>query len=569
MKTTKKAKVPVSKRILLLLLACLLLASAGSAEDPVQNTQEPPTQVSDMPADVSSTPAPTATPSPTDAPSPTETPSSTATPSPTETPSPKPESTEAPETTAASTSAPPTSTPASDGTSAPDPTATEAPTPSPTPAADDPESPTSTESPTASPAASSSPAPDHPSDPEPEKTPSPSASFSPDPADPDATATNPPEASPSPSPADTTSEPTETSTHTPVPSSDPGESPTEVPSFEWMNEIEDAELKNQIWYLTVHENSTITIRWNAYPSADQYAIRVESPELESPITETVSSLFWSCDSSRLPSGTLNISIDALCQGISLDQIVFQLVLTDDSANPTPTPEQTPVQPTPTSEATPAPAPTPTNETVTPDNNSESDGNERSAGRKISPASFTFRKKNSSASKNTNTVTAGKALISSHASGTGDLTPHDAIELELPEDELSTLYLGDTGLQLSADSGTFTASSIENQLYLSSVDDACTFSFSQAALNLLGNSGVDQLSLVAGEHELTLDTAFDLNGFYYGQYRSKGYVSSDFVFHVSQSHILVSIEDKVFELSEENELVPSSLQYSSAFGGNMP
>ena len=79
--------------------------------------------------------------------------------------------------------------------------------------------------------------------------------------------------------------------------------------------------------------------------------------------------------------------DALCQGISLDQIVFQLVLTDDSANPTPTPEQTPVQPTPTSEATPAPAPTPTNETVTPDNNSESDGNERSAGRKISPASF--------------------------------------------------------------------------------------------------------------------------------------------------------------------------------------
>jgi len=334
-----------------------------------------------------------------------------------------------------------------------------------------------------------------------------------------------------------------------------------------MIEIEDAELKNQIWYLTVHENSTITIRWNAYPSADQYAIRVESPELESPITETVSSLFWPCDSSRLASGTLNISIDALCQGISLDQTVFQLVLTDDSANPTPTPEQTPVQPTPTSETTPTPAPTPTNETVTPDNNSEADGNKRSAGRKISPASF--RKKNSSASKNTNTVTAGKALISSHASGTGDLTPHDAIELELPEDELSALYLGDTGLQLSADSGTFTASSIENQLFLSSVDDACTFSFSHAALNLLGNSGVEQLSLVAGEHEVTLDTAFDLNGFYYGQYRSKGYVSSDFVFHVSQSHILISIEDKVFELSEENELVPSSLQFSSAFGGNMP
>ena len=87
--------------------------------------------------------------------------------------------------------------------------------------------------------------------------------------------------------------------------------------------------------------------------------------------------------------------------------------------------------------------------------------------------------------------------------------------------------------------------------------------------MLGNSGVNQLSLVAGTHELTLDTTFDLNGFYYGQYRSKGYVSADFVFHVLQSHILVSIEDAVFELSEENELIPSSLEYSAAFGGHMP
>ena len=167
------------------------------------------------------------------------------------------------------------------------------------------------------------------------------------------------------------------------------------------------------------------------------------------------------------------------------------------------------------------------------------------------------------------MTAGKALISSHAAGTGDLTPHDAALIELPEDELSALYLGDTGLMLSSVDGTFTASSTENQLYLSSEDDSCTFSFSQAALHMLGNSGVNQLSLVAGTHELTLDTTFDLNGFYYGQYRSKGYVSADFVFHVLQSHILVSIEDAVFELSEENELIPSSLEYSAAFGSHMP
>ena len=40
-------------------------------------------------------------------------------------------------------------------------------------------------------------------------------------------------------------------------------------------------------------------------------------------------------------------------------------------------------------------------------------------------------------------------------------------------------------------------------------------------------------------------------------------------YVLQSHILVSIEDAVFELSEENELIPSSLEYSAAFGGHMP
>ena len=287
------------------------------------------------------------------------------------------------------------------------------------------------------------------------------------------------------------------------------------------------------------------VRWNAYPSADQYGIRVESPELEVPITETVASLYWSCEASRLSCGTLNVTIIAQNQGMILGQTVFQLVLTDDSANPTPTPEQTPAQPTPSSETTATPAPTatisPADATATPENNGQGNGKRPSSG-----WSKTFG-----------------------SSGTGDLTPHDAALIELPEDELSALYLGDTGLMLSSVDGTFTASSTENQLYLSSEDDSCTFSFSQAALHMLGNSGVNQLSLVAGTHELTLDTTFDLNGFYYGQYRSKGYVSADFVFHVLQSHILVSIEDAVFELSEENELIPSSLEYSAAFGGHMP
>ena len=313
------------------------------------------------------------------------------------------------------------------------------------------------------------------------------------------------------------------------------------------------------------------VRWNAYPSADQYGIRVESPELEVPITETVASLYWSCEASHLSCGTLNVTIIAQNQGMILGQTVFQLVLTDDSANPTPTPEQTPAQPTPSSETTATPAPTatisPADATATPENNGQGNGKRPSSG--WSKTFGSSGKKSSSASNNTNTVTAGKALISSHAAGTGDLTPHDAAQIELPEDELSALYLGDTGLMLSAVDGTFTASSTENQLYLSSEDDSCTFSFSQAALHVLGNSGVNQLSLVAGTHELTLDTTFDLNGFYYGQYRSKGYVSADFVFHVLQSHILISIEDAVFELSEENELIPSSLEYSAAFGGHMP
>ena len=170
------------------------------------------------------------------------------------------------------------------------------------------------------------------------------------------------------------------------------------------------------------------------------------------------------------------------------------------------------------------------------------------------------------SKSSSSITAGKALTSTHASGTGDLTPHNAIVLVLDDAQMPSLMLGDTQLDLSISEGLFTAQTDNRTLILMTQEENSSYSFSQAALNLLNNSGIDEIELVRAQETVRIATDLELTGYLYGRYRSQGYVSSDFIFHVCGEQILISIEDTLFHLSDESQLVPSSLSYSILFGG---
>ena len=147
-------------------------------------------------------------------------------------------------------------------------------------------------------------------------------------------------------------------------------------------------------------------------------------------------------------------------------------------------------------------------------------------------------------------TPGKALTSTHASGTGDLTPYDGVKLTTSGAAAETLVIG--GEQIGVDCGgaSFTASLSRDVLQLRS--GASGWHFTLAALNTLSVSGVRVLSLSTQDGEYRLDTALQLTGSAYAAERSEGFVSADFAFSLIDGSLTVTVEDRVYRLNG-NEL----------------
>ncbi len=428
--------------------------------------------------------------------------------------------------------------------------------------------------------------------PEPEATPEPTAEpeVTPTPAPTDEhepSATRTPEADePTPTPApettpapDTTEEPlpTEEPGPTDSPEGTPEPSPTPVPEMAMV--IDGAtEDKEHVWHLTLKEGDTLVIHWAFSGSAERFVFTMSGGGQE--IREETTALSFSPDITLLADGRYQVRAAAILEGHEIAAVSQTLELTllrptvtpgptsEPTSEPTEEPETTPtpatteptteptaepteapnVTPTPGPTGTPAPVITPTPEpTIEPTGKPEPTGTPlptfpphwRPSGRggqgKGGSSAFI--------------ITPGKALISTHSSGTGDRTLYGTVPLELSSEPMTILTMGGWALEVSRGGETdFHAALSDSQLVLTSEEEG-TWYFTQYALQTLFKSGVSALSFSVAEDEVVIPTDLALTGTAYGRERAGGFVASDFVFSLDENGLFVNVEERMYAVQD--------------------
>ena len=555
-----KTRRPTSKRLCraaccllaaVLALTGVLTALAGET-DPAVETTAP---VTDTPDGVKETepvndPSPTPTPTPAALDTPDEAPGSDsgnepAAPTPTPTPAVPDAPGEVPETetdqeTDRETEATPTPTPSAPDTpdepSEPETGDDPAPTPTPTPSAPD--------------------TPDEPSEPETGDDPSPTPTATP--ATPDTQG--------EPSAPETGDDPSPTPSPSPVPQV------TMVPLPRLTVTVDGAEEDEEthVWSLSLPVNGKLTVRWSMEQGlADRYTVVLTGSGQES--REETEELVLALPTGEWPSGTYRLRVvayqgEALIAGVTL---VMDLTFYESTPTPKPTarvtptptptaaaPTQTPAAGTPTptavtpTPAAPTPTPPPEDEPTPVPTETGTPAPSPSARPTWPPRGGSRRGGSSGKGSQAFVVTPGKALISTHASGTGDMSAYGTVTLTPDEDWMTILSLGGQALEVSrGGEEAFHAAVEEDLLVLTDADPDGSWYFTQYALQVLGRSGVSALSFSTADGEVLIPTDLELTGPAYGRERANGFVASDFVYSLTDEGLLVQVEDRLYAVHD--------------------
>ena len=302
-----------------------------------------------------------------------------------------------------------------------------------------------------------------------------------------------------------------------------------------------------LWRLTLDEDAPLRAQWTFDGAADCYEAALCGGEYESHQTVTAASAELPTDS--WPSGLYTLWVTAQLNGEKTASASMKLQLTFRAATPRPTrkptaaptaapdPTATPtLAPTAAPTATPTPTAAPT-DTPSPSPMPSWPPRQRTSTRGRGSGSSVF------------VITPGKALISTHASGTGDMTAYGTVSLVPDEDDMRILSLGGQALEMSfGGEETFRASVEDTALRLTADTDG-TWYFTQYALQVLARSGVTEVRFESAGGELSLPTDLTLSGFYYGRERSGGFVGSDFLFSLTADSLMVQVEDRLYAVED--------------------
>ena len=339
--------------------------------------------------------------------------------------------------------------------------------------------------------------------------------------------------------------------------------------------VEDEE---HIWHLTLEKNAPLSVKWTFNLPVDAYVISVSNGETE--IRQQVTAASVALATTELTSGQYTVQLKALQGGTELASVSQTLHLNIVTVTPTPTkkptakptathtPTPTPggtdapdVTPTPTPGGTDAPdvTPTPTpggtdgpDVTPTPDTTDEPETTDEplpTGGRWPFPNWRKWRGKGGSGS-DVFVITPGKALISTHASGTGDMTVYGTVPLTLDGDTMQVLSMGGLALEVSRGGETdFQAALADDRLGLSSNEEGCWY-FTQYALQTLAKSGVSALSFSTDTGSVEIPTDLTLSGMAYGRERAGGFVASDFLFMLTDDEgLFLNVEDRYYAVRD--------------------
>ena len=154
------------------------------------------------------------------------------------------------------------------------------------------------------------------------------------------------------------------------------------------------------------------------------------------------------------------------------------------------------------------------------------------------------------------VTPGEALVSTHTSGTRDMSLYGAIALTLDgEGPMTRLTLGGTTLDIRlSDDGPFTASFEEDALALTPQGEGRVWLLNGFALKTLALSGVSTLRLALDGGMVDFPTEPALTGVNYGTLRAAGWASADYCYAVAVDGVTLSVADQTYAMTEEGELI---------------
>lgn len=154
------------------------------------------------------------------------------------------------------------------------------------------------------------------------------------------------------------------------------------------------------------------------------------------------------------------------------------------------------------------------------------------------------------------VTAGEALTSRHAAGTGDAQAYGTLKIVLSDAAETALSLDGTELSVTLDdgeSGFYTAQD-GDRLILTPETDGDVWHINALALKTLRRSGISALRLRINDAEIEISTNWQPCGAIYAGLSAAGYVSKDYELTVTASEQIVTVAGQTYKFNENNELV---------------
>ena len=154
------------------------------------------------------------------------------------------------------------------------------------------------------------------------------------------------------------------------------------------------------------------------------------------------------------------------------------------------------------------------------------------------------------------VTAGKALTSTHASGSKTMETFGTVNLSFSDESLTTLWIHDrAGIQLDEGDYTFTATVEDESLILTPEVAGEIWTVNGYTLKALSRSGITGIIMMTEAGETEISTEQDYQGTVYATLCASGVVSADYEYQISGDGVQVLVAGSAYSIDDSHMLVP--------------
>lgn len=299
-----------------------------------------------------------------------------------------------------------------------------------------------------------------------------------------------------------------------------------------------AEHSGNSWKLTTSSKSpTLHLSWKSTEIAHYYEIAVDDGKANELVKTTTTSMSASVS---LPEGTVDTTVTVYVIGRDeMDQHVYSASI---SVNIRYQPGQ----------SDELPGADVGNGGMEGDGGQDDQGGQGSQGMPSIPGGWgSWGGRRPSGSGQSVGITAGKALTTSHADGTHDLTPYNMIAIKPGEEPMTQLALDGHSLAVQLDDGqaAFVAEADSDAVILTPVADGSSWQVRGDTLALLRRSGVASLILKLNDETLSIPTDYQPEGVLYTRLRAEGHASADFLWRLTASGVTVTVDGETYTLHE--------------------